>query len=783
MREENRLNYHKLKKSYNPRKFKFKTTKDLEPYEGIIGQERAEKALEFGLNVKNPKYNIYICGIKGTGKTSYCISKIKENARKQKKKFDWCYVNNFKEHHRPKSIKLPAGMGKVFREDMEFFVTDLITEVPKTFISEEYQKRKNDILKKYQDEKNDLLDYLIEYSKQLGFEIKNVSTGLIFLPIKDGEKISDDEYENLDEDEKEEYEKNAEVIQLKALEVLRKIKILEKEAKKKLYDFQKMTAHFIVKPSIEAFIDKYKDFNKVVEYIKQVEEDVIENVSEFQLIAEEEIPISNNIKEFAPRYYVNLIVDNDEVEGVPVVVETNPTFSNLIGLIEYESENSSLRTDFTMIKSGAIHRANGGYLILDALELLRNHHSWAAIKRALYNREIKIESLKHQLGITDLATLNPESIPIDIKIILIGNPYVYNLLYQYDEDFHKLFKIKVDFDSIMKNTYENQYKIASFINIFCERESLKHFTKEGVFRVLEYSNRLAGGQNKLSTRFNMITEILIEADAWANYEGNRLVTDRHVKKAMVEKKSRNNRVEDRMDELYKDGKIIIDVKGLQIGKINGLSILNTGDYVFARPMVITVSSYAGTKGIINIEREVELSGNIHDKGVMILEGYINEKFCKDRLLNITSKICFEQSYTGVDGDSASSTELYGILSSIGNIPIKQYIAVTGSVNQKGEIQPVGGITEKIEGFYNICKHLGLTGLQGVIIPSQNVEDLVLDDEIIEAVRNRQFNIYSISTIEEGMEILTDKSFREISSSIENKLEEYSQLLNKEESSN
>lgn len=780
MRERNGLNYYKLKRTYNPRHFKFKTTMDLEAFDDIIGQERAAQALEFGLNVKNSKYNIYISGIKGTGKTTYCISKVKEKAKQEEKKYDWCYVNNFKEPDRPKSIKLPAGMGKMFREDMEFFVRDLVSEVPKTFISEEYQKRKNDIVKKYQDEKSELLDFLIQYSKELGFEIKNVSTGLVFEPVKDGEKISDEEFENLNEEEKNEFEKNAETIQLKALEVLRKVKMLEKEAKKKLNDFQKMTAHFIVKPSIEAFIDKYKDFDKVVHYIKEVEEDVIENVSEFQLIAEEDISINSEVKEFAPRYYVNLIVDNSETQGVPVVIETNPTFSNLIGVIEYESENSSLRTDFTLIKAGDIHKANGGYLIIDALELLRNSHSWLAIKRALYNKEIRVESLRHQLGITDITTLDPEPIPIDIKIILIGNPYIYNLLYQYDEDFHKLFKIKVDFDFEMENTLENQYKMAGFINLFSEKENLRHLTKEGVFKVLEYSNKIAGSQNKLTTSFNKITEILIEADAWAGFDGNRYITDRHVKKAIIEKRKRRNKVEDRLDALYKEGKIIIDVKGAQVGKINGLSVLNTGDYVFGRPMVITVSTYAGTKGIINIEREVELSGNIHDKGVMILEGYINERFCKNRPLNITSKICFEQSYNGVDGDSASSTELYGILSSIGNIPIKQYIAVTGSVNQKGEIQPVGGITEKVEGFYNICKNFGSTGNQGVIIPSKNIEDLVLEDEVVEAVRNGKFHIYAVSTIEEGMEILTDKSFEEISNIIESKLEEYNQVVNKNE---
>lgn len=780
MRKHNKLNYRQLKKFYNPKQFKFKTTKDLKELNDIIGQDRAIRAMEFGLDVKNPKYNMFLSGVKGTGKTSYCISKVKERAVLEERPDDWCYVYNFKEPDKPRSINLPAGMGKTFRDDMELLVHDLITEIPKAFISEEYVKNKNEIVKEYQKKRSELLDYLIEYGYQLEFEVKNNSTGLVFIPIKDGENLSDEEYEELDEEEKQRYEENAEILQIKALESLKKIRILEKEAKKKLMDYQKMTAHFVIKPIIEVLKERYKNYTKIVEYIEEVKENIIENISDFELIAEEDVPINFDIKEIAPKYYVNLFIDNGDQKGAPVIIENNPTYINLIGTVEYENEKGTLKTDFTMIKSGAIHKANGGYLILQAEQLLRDIHSWTALKRVLNTGKIKIESLSRQLGIASIATLSPEEIPINVKVILIGSTYIYHLLYSYDDDFHKLFKIKVDFDSVMESNFDNEMKMACFISSYCESEGLKHFDREGVIKVLEYSNRLAGSQKKMSTRFSKIIEILVEADVFANYDKSNIITGKHVERAIFERQYRSNRTEERIDEMYKEGKIVIDIKGSRVGRINGLSVLDMGDYVFGKPSVITVSTYAGDKGIINIEREVEMSGSIHDKGVMILEGYLNEKFCKKGPLGVTSKICFEQSYGGVDGDSASSTELYGILSSIGDIPIKQSIAVTGSVNQKGEIQPVGGVTEKIEGFYNICKYLGLTGDQGVIIPKQNIDELVLKDEVIDAVKQGKFQIYAVSTIEEGMEILTDKSFKEVEKLVERKLEEYNQIMKNKE---
>ncbi len=776
MKKYNKLDYKQLKKYYTPRHFKFRTTENLESIEGIIGQDRAVRAMEFGLDVKNSKYNIFMSGVNGTGKTSYSISKAKEKSKNEKKPDDWCYVYNFEQIHEPSAINLKAGMGSLFKEDIEALIHELLTEVPKTLMDEEYEKRKNDILNEFQDKREKLIEGLGSYSKGLNFEIKSTTGGIIFTPIKDGQKISDEAYEELDEKAKKKYEKNAEILQVKALEILKNIKLLEKESKKKIGDFQRMTAYFILKPLFNPLYERYGEYEGTEKFLKNIEKDVVNNISEFEDLIGEELPANFKVKDIAPKYYVNLFVDNSKLEGAPIVVENNPTYNNLFGLIEYQNEKGTLKTDFTMIKEGAIHRANGGYLIIQAEELLRNNYSWTALKRVLKTGEHKIESLGYQLGISNIATLDPQPIPINLKVILIGSPYIYNLLYSYDEDFQKLFKIKVDFDSVMKNNHENEIRTAHFIASYCEREKLRHLDIEALTKVMEYSNRISGSQNKLSTRFNKIIEILIEADTWANYEDSGIITKEHVNRTISEKKYRSNRVEDKIYELYKDNKIVIDVTGKKVGKINGLSVLDTGDYTFGKPSVISVSSYVGSKGIINIEREVEMSGSIHDKGVMILEGFLNERFCKKEPMNITAKICFEQSYNGIDGDSASSTELYAIMSSIGDIPIKQNIAVTGSVNQKGEIQPVGGITEKIEGFYNTCKYLGLTGDQGVIIPIQNMDDLVLDDEVIEAVKDDMFNIYAISSIEEGMEILTGISFDNIKEIIIEKFGKYKEIM-------
>ncbi|QXM05632.1 Lon protease family protein [Crassaminicella indica] len=770
MHKYKELSYKQLKKIYNLDNFDFQSTEELKPIDGIIGQDRASKAMEFGLHVKNSKYNIFVVGVKGTGKKSYVKKIVEKNAKLENIPDDWCYVYNFEEPSRPISLNVPPGMGKIFCDDMDELINELLEEIPKAFVDEAYEREKTEIIKKYQEKRNTLLEELTAYCLENGFVIKNTNKGFALAPLIDGKAMSDQEYQELDEEQRKEIERKAEDVEIKALELLRKIKAVEYKAKRNIAKLDRELAKKVIKPCMDILFDKYKENEKVIKYLKAVKKDIVENIYDFDVEEDEQEDLLE--EDFIKKYKVNLFVDNSNNDGAPVIIEYNPNYQNLTGKIEYENEQGSLKTDFTMIRPGAIHKANGGYLILQADQVLRNIKSWDTLKRVIETSEVRVEGLRTHLGIIDIASLKPEPIPVNLKVILIGNSYIYRLLYEYDEDFEKLFKIKVDFDSVMDATLENEMKMAHFISFFCNKEGLKHLDVSGVAKVLEYSHRIAGSQKKLTTRFNKLVEILIEADVWAEMEQSLLIQEKHIKRAYMERIYRNNQIEEKIEEMYKNGKILFSLKGKKVGRIHGLSVIDLGDYIFGKPSVITVTTFAGNKGVINIEREVDMSGSVHDKGVMILEGYLNEKFAQKYPLSITGKICFEQNYSGIDGDSASSTELYALLSSISDVPIHQHIAVTGSVNQKGEIQPVGGVTEKIEGFFSLCKYYGLTGEHGVIIPHQNIEDLVLSDEVIDAVKEGKFHIYPIATIEEGIEILTNQSFEYICEKINKKLEEY-----------
>ena len=784
MRKHKELSYTELKKTYNPKLYRFRTTEDINEVQGIIGQDRAVKAMEFGLRVKNNRYNIFIVGMKGTGKSSYAQRVVEGQAKEESIPDDWCYVYNFDNSSRPIAVNIPAGMGKVFCQDMDELVQDLLIEIPKAFSGEDYEKKKNEIIKEYQEEKNLLIEELTDYSKKNGFLMKNTSTGFAFAPLLDGEVISDSQYDDLDEERRNDIERRADEIQIKAAELLRRLKGIERKAKKKVIQEGKMIGMFVVKPLVDELLDKYKMYEKVTEYLRKVQDDVIDNINDFDVEEGDEIIVVKKAEEsFTKKYKINLFVDNSNSTGAPVISEFNPNYTNLLGKIEYENEQGNLKTDFSMIKPGAIQKANGGYLILQANEVLSNIQAWDALKRALEMGEVSIESLRGQLGAIDIASLRPEPMPINIKVVLIGSSHLYQLLYNYDEDFEELFKIKVDFDSVMGVSPNNEERIIQFISAYCKREGLKHLDPSGVAKILEYNHRFSGTQKKYSTRFNKMIELLIEADTWAELENSKIITERHINKAYWEKIYRNNKAEEKIEEIYREGKILLDIKSKMIGRINGLSVIDVGDHMFGKPSVITVTTCAGSKGIVNIEREVELSGSIHDKGVMILEGYLSEIFAQNDPLTLTAKVCFEQTYNGIDGDSASSTELYGLLSSLSEIPIKQSIAVTGSVNQKGEIQPVGGVTEKIEGFFSICKFYGLDGRQGVIIPHQNVDDLVLCDDIIKAVKEGRFHIYPVSTIEEGVEILTDRSVKQVFNAVKEKLRYYVSCSNEKKDEN
>jgi Lon-like ATP-dependent protease len=778
-----KLGVEKLKRYIDPAILDFETTDEVPALEGIIGQDRAQKAMEFGVKIKQKGYNIFITGITGTGRTSFAATYIKEIAKKEKRPNDWVYVYNFEKPSQPIAIELPAGLGKEFKKDMEEFVEQLQKDIPKAFESDSYEMQKGEIVKKYQEKKNELIENLNELARNYGFVLRDTRTGLISIPVIEGRQISQEEFQQLDEEVRKEIEKKAAEFEVKAMQVWKEIQLLDKQAREEIKKLDNDIGLFAVGHLIDELKAKYSEYESVTNYLESVKKDILENIDSFKAIDGEASPFPFLRKEkgFLKKYMVNLFVDNSNTEGAPVVFEYNPNYNNLVGNIEYESDFGVATTDFTKIKAGALHKANGGYLILQAKDVLSYPFAWDALKRSLKTEKVIIENISSQYGFLPISSLKPEPIRLSVKVILIGTPYLYYLLYNYDEDFSKLFKVKVDFNEEMELNEENIRKLSSFIKTHCIEDNLKPFDKTAVARVIEYSTRLSEDQNKLSTRFNEIVEVLYEADAWATLEGSEVVTEEHVKKAIEEKIKRVNKLEEKMLEYFKKDIYLVEVTGERVGCVNGLAVIDLGDYEFGKPSKITVTTYPGEEGVVNIERESKMSGRIHDKGVMILTGYLGSKFAKDFPLTLSARIVFEQSYEGVEGDSASSTELYALLSSLSDVPIKQGIAVTGSVNQFGEIQPVGGVTHKIEGFYKVCKEKGLTGDQGVIIPYQNVSNLVLSDEVIEAVEKGLFHIYSVKTVEEGMEILTGRSFEEIYERAYNKLKYYYELLtNKKE---
>jgi lon-related putative ATP-dependent protease len=585
------------------------------------------------------------------------------------------------------------------------------------------------------------------------------TTGFVGIPMHEGKQLTPDEFQKLEQEERETIEKKLLAVHEKALESIRFVQNVERQAREEIKELDGKIGLFAVGYVIDDLINKYHEHEAVVEYLESVKKDVVKNIHDFKPESDEDanplLLFQRGAKESAKdKYKVNLLVDNRETRGAPVILESNPTYYNLVGRVEYETRMGMVSTDFSMIKPGALHRANGGYLILHARDILTNLGSWDGLKRALKTKKLFLENLGEHYGMLAMASLKPAAIPIQVKVILIGNPYLYNLLFAYDEDFRKLFKVYADFDVEMDNNQINNQKLASFISSTVKRENLRHFDRSAVREVLVYSSRLAGSQKKLTTRFSEVVELLCEADVWAALDNSQLISERHIRQAITEKRYRSNKYEEKLQEMFADGTLLIDTDGAKVGQVNGLAVLSIGEYMFGKPSRITANTFIGKSGVVNIERETKSSGASHTKGILILSGYLGEKYAQGFPLAVTVSLTFEQLYDGVDGDSASSTELYAILSSLSGLPIRQNIAVTGSVNQKGEIQPIGGATEKIEGYFSVCKLKGLTGDQGVMIPHQNIDHLNLNEEVIAAVRDGKFHIYAVKSIDEGIEVLT-----------------------------
>ncbi|HOC03245.1 MAG TPA: ATP-binding protein, partial [bacterium] len=706
----------------DPEWLNFDTTADVPPIEGIIGQDRAARAIEFGLQIDQDGYNIYVSGIPGSGRTTSVESAVREIAKKRPVPDDWCYVYNFKEPDSPKCLRFPPGKAVIFRDDMETFVEELKIELPKAFEGKAYDEQKNLIIRKFQKEKEEIIREIEERAKNASFALKRASSGFVFVPLVEGKPLTDEDMEKLTEESRKEIKMKEEILVSELSEAFRKIRQADRSLREEIQKIEYETTLFTVSPRINELKEKYAEFPDVIEYLEEVQRDIIENPSEFEEKKDIEIlpGLKSPVKENNLfKYKVNVFIDNSKTQGAPVVRETQSTYYNLTGRIEYRPALGAMLTDFTMIKPGALHKANGGYLILHILDVLRNYYAWEALKRTIKNKDIRIEDINEQFRIINTPTLKPQPIPANVKIILIGSPMIYYMLYTYDEDFEKLFKVRADFSSIMDRDIEGVRQYAEFISRRVKEDKLKEFDKNAVAKIVEYGSRIVEDQKKLSTRFMEITDLLREANHWANIDSSEIVRQQHVQKAIEEKIYRSNLIEKRIEELMKDGIIMVDTDGEAVGQVNGLSVLSLGDYQFGKPSRITASVSIGKGGPIHIDREVKMSGTIHNKGFLILKGLFAEKFGRNFPLSFSATLCFEQVYEEIEGDSASSTEYYGLISGISEIPIKQGIAVTGSINQKGEVQPIGGVNEKIEGYYSICKIMGLTGNQGVIIPEKN----------------------------------------------------------------
>ncbi|QEM69362.1 AAA family ATPase [Geobacter sp. FeAm09] len=748
----------KLRWQCDPHSLDFETTEELPDLEDAIGQERALRSIEFGLGMEGTGFNLYISGETGTGRASTIRSILRKRTATEPQPCDWLYVHNFKDHDAAVSLSLPAGMGGGLAADMKELIESFKQDIPKALESREYENRRTEILETYQATNSELFQVLEKACGKRGFTLQRTVSGLVVVPQKEGRNYTQEEYEGLPQKKREKLEKDGKELTERLNEVLRQVRENEKATKDALSQADRDLGMSCLGHHLDPIRQKYGEFPKVLAYLEAVQEDVLNNLEDFKpQTAQPQIPGLRMPRQEPTfeRYEVNVLVDNREAAGAPVIFESNPTYNNLFGRIEHVMQYGGVAvTDFTMIRPGALHRANGGYLVIDAREVLINPFVWDSLKRCIRTGEIRIEDVLEQYRFMTMVSLKPEPVPLQAKIILVGSPWIYYLLFHLDPDYRKFFKVKAEFDNRVARTPEIMRDYALFVATHCRCEKLLHFDRSGVARLLEYTARMVEDQEKLSSQFMEIADFIREAGFWAQKDGHAIVNGADVQRAAEEKLYRVNRIEERLQELYDDGTIMVDTDGEVIGQINGLSVMSLGDHTFGRPSRITARVYTGQAGMVNVEREVKLSGPIHDKGVLILTGYLGGTFAATYPLSLSSSICFEQSYDGVEGDSASSTELYALLSALSGVPIKQGIAVTGSVNQRGIIQPIGGVNYKIEGFFAVCKSKGLTGRQGVMIPKANERNLMLRDDVVAAVAAGQFHIWSVETIEQGIEILT-----------------------------
>ena len=737
-----------------------KATSELNPLTEIIGQDRALKALQFGLDIKEEGFNVYVAGLPGTGKKTAIMTFLEKKAKEMPVPPDYCYVYNFEDSQKPNALRLPPGKGSEFVKDMEKFVEEMKKAIIAAFESEDYATRREDTLGQYEEKKQELMRELNQKAQEAGFVLQRSQIGMVIVPVINGQIINEQQFGILPQSVRDEIQDRRKKLQDELRTAFRQFRDIDRDAEAEVEKFNKEVANYALDPLLDSLKEDYGEITECDAYLDSVKKDILANLSSMLGAQQEQqdnpfaAMMGRAQEDPTERYVVNLIVDNSKLEGAPVVMEMNPGHDKLFGLTEKEARFGALITNYTMIRGGSAHEANGGFLVIPIEELARNPGSYEALKRTILDQKLEIEELAARLGYISTRSLRPEPIPFTAKVILVGETRYYYMLYQADPEFKKTFKVKAEFDSTMERNSENVQEYAKFMCTLVNKEGLKHLDSTGIGSIVEYSSRLAADQEKLSTQFTEISDIIREANYYAQTNGSKYITHEHVHQAIEAKIYRSNLIEEKLGEMIERGSILVDTDGEKVGQVNGLAVLGMGDYMFGKPSRITASVGLGKEGIIDIEKKAEMGGPTHTKGVHILTGFLTNRYAKKHPLSLTARLTFEQSYSGVDGDSASSTETYAMLSALSEVPIKQYFAVTGSVNQKGEVQAIGGVNQKIEGFFDLCKVRGLTGKQGVMIPHSNVKNLMLREDVVEAVKEGKFHIYPVETIDQGIEVLT-----------------------------
>jgi lon-related putative ATP-dependent protease len=751
-----------LYRKCDPQSLGFETTSEVDQEIHIVGQERLSGAIDFGMNITHPGYNIFVIGPAGMGKRKIVQDFFAEKAKSDPTPMDWIYVHNFDHPDQPHAIELPAGLGVEFQQDIDILIEEMQTALSAAFESEEYQNRRQTVFESFKEKQAQLFSDLQEKANQQSLAMIKTPSGIAFAPKDDEGVLSPEEVNNLTDEARDNIMNAIEKLQGDLQKILQQVPLWQREAKQEIKDLNKEMANFAIGGLINELIEKYQPHEKIIEHIEQIQEQIIENADDF--LPDDGQDASNLIEALTQqrdraatrldRFKVNVVIDNRDLEGAPVIYENNPTFQNLIGRVDHFAHMGALMTDFRMIKPGALHKANGGYLVIDCRKILSQPYAWEGLKRALQSKEIEIEAIGQALSLISTVSLKPEPIPLSVKIALVGDRLLYYLLFQYDPEFSELFKVEADYATEIEWDDTHQDLYAKLIANIIRKESVEPFTKGAIARLIEESARQASDSERLNTRLQDLSELIIEANYWAKKVKHEFVTEQDVQRAINEKIRRADRIREKLQESILRDINLITTEGERIGQINGLSVYTLGSFSFGKPTRITAQVSLGKGQVIDIEREVDMGGPIHSKGVLILSGYLKGRYAQNVPLSLSASLVFEQSYAGVDGDSASSTELYALLSAIAEVPLRQSIAVTGSINQYGEVQAVGGVNQKIEGFFDICQQRGLTGDQGVVIPKANTKHLMLRKDVINAVRAGQFHVYPVEHIDQGMEILT-----------------------------